>query len=203
MKELKKAWKKIWWFIWKDESIWSLLVNIVLAFILIKFFIYPGLGFMLGTTHPVVAVVSGSMEHDGSFDDWWGSYCKINSLTFQQGEFYEDIDISKDMFTRFPFKHGFNTGDLMVLVGTNELKKGDIVVFRPPEESEVIHRIIQIKEKDGKRQYTTKGDHNCGSSSSEQEISEDDIIGEAVLRVPFLGLLKLGFIKLLQLLGIS
>jgi signal peptidase I len=63
-KELKKLWKKVWYFVWEDNSVWSWIVNIILAFVLIKFVVYPGLGFVLTTSHPVVAVVSGSMEHN-------------------------------------------------------------------------------------------------------------------------------------------
>ena len=60
--------KKIWNFIWHDNSVWSWLVNVILAFVLVKFVIYPGLGFLLHTTHPVVAVMSSSMEHNGDFN---------------------------------------------------------------------------------------------------------------------------------------
>ena len=71
-KKVKKRLKKIWYFIWEDNSIWSWIVNIILAFVLIKFIVYPGLGFLLSTSHPVVAVVSESMEHNKlGFDNWW------------------------------------------------------------------------------------------------------------------------------------
>jgi len=59
----KKILKKTWWFIWESDSIWSWIVNIILAFVIIKFLVYPGLGFAMQTSHPIVAVVSGSMEH--------------------------------------------------------------------------------------------------------------------------------------------
>ena len=55
------TWGKVWYFIWHDDSVWSWIVNIILAFLLIKFIVYPGLGFLLETEYPVVAVVSGSM----------------------------------------------------------------------------------------------------------------------------------------------
>ena len=48
---------KVWWFLWEDDSVWSWLANIVLAFVLIKFIVYPGLGLALQTSHPIVAVV--------------------------------------------------------------------------------------------------------------------------------------------------
>jgi len=200
----KKPLQKIWWFIWEDESIWSWIVNVILAFVIIKFLIYPGLGFMLGTTHPVVAVISGSMEHDGSFDDWWEYKCKINELVFQQADFYASKDIDKQTFKTFRFKNGFNTGDLMILKSKKDLELGDIIVFQPPQEREpVIHRIIEITEQNGNNYYTTKGDHNCGSSQAEDNLPESAIIGEAVGRVPFLGMIKLGFIKFLQLFGVA
>src|SRR3989339_334584 len=67
----KNLLKKLWHFIWEDNSVWSWIANIALAFILIKFIVYPGLGFILSTSHPVVAVVSESMEHNMNFYDWW------------------------------------------------------------------------------------------------------------------------------------
>ena len=64
-KRKKSLLSKIWYFIWEDDSLASWLVNIVLAFLLVKFIIYPGLGLLLSTDYPVVAVISGSMTHDG------------------------------------------------------------------------------------------------------------------------------------------
>ena len=71
-KQPQTTWGKIWHFLWYEDSVASWLVNIVLAFVLIKFVLYPGLGLILGTQFPVVAVVSSSMEHHpSSFDGWW------------------------------------------------------------------------------------------------------------------------------------
>ena len=88
MKNFRKIWKKVWHFIWDDDSIWSWIANIALAFVLIKFVVYPALGFLLHTTHPVVAVVSESMEHNINFDDWWG----------KSGFWYSSNGISKNGF---------------------------------------------------------------------------------------------------------
>src|SRR3989344_4408070 len=49
--------KKIWDFIWNDDSILSWLVNVFLAIIIFKFLIYASLGFLLNTSFPVVDVV--------------------------------------------------------------------------------------------------------------------------------------------------
>ena len=55
--------KNIWKFLWYDDSVWSWLANIVVAYLFIVFIFYPGMGALLNTSYPLVAVVSGSMEH--------------------------------------------------------------------------------------------------------------------------------------------
>ncbi len=192
--EFKRYLKKIWYFIWEDDSLLSWIVNVVLAFLLIKFLIYPGLGLMLGTNYPIVAVISGSMEHDDGFDDWWDS----------KSNWYEERNITKAQFKEFSFKNGFNKGDIMVLYGKKpeNIKTGDILVFQSSLRPDpIIHRVIEIKH-DGEYQFTTKGDHNADTYPFEKDVSEDQAIGTAVFRIPFLGYIKIGFVKLLQLLHI-
>ena len=92
MKKLRRTLKKLWHFIWEDNSIWSWIANIVIAFVLIKFIVYPGLGFAFSTSHPVVAVVSESMEHDSGFDEWWE----------KAGKWYAENNIKKENFSKFP-----------------------------------------------------------------------------------------------------
>jgi signal peptidase I len=213
-KQLKHYLKKIWWFIWESDSIWSWIVNIILAFILIKFIVYPGLGLMLQTTHPIVAVVSGSMEHDGSFDQWWASqaYCQT---TCAQADWYSEIGITKEQFKKFPFKNGFNKGDIMILWGTpaEKLKIGDILVFQSQSKPDpIIHRIIKIEKNDNIYYFQTKGDHNIDSYEQigETNISQDITVGykkyekssKAVIRIPLLGYVKIAFVELLKLFGI-
>ena len=139
----------------------------------------------------------------GGFDDWWGSPCKVNGVLFEQAEIYGDVGISKEGFFAFPFRNGFNTGDLMILKSTKRIALGDVIVFQPQDQPEpIIHRAIRVEENEGAPYYTTKGDHNCGSSSSEQHIPESEVIGEAAFRVPFLGMVKLAFVRLLQVFGV-
>jgi|TARA_Y100000034_G_C6893287_1_gene411374 signal peptidase I len=186
--------KKIWNFIWKEDSVWSWIVSLILAFIIVKFIIYPLIGLVLGTGFPIVAVVSESMEHDGmNFDEWWDS----------KGEWYEERDISKEEFFSFKFKNGFNKGDVMVLIGkeSKDINIGDVVVFKSNLEYPVIHRVVEKELEDGDYYFQTKGDNNEASSNSEMKISEDRIIGKAVVRLPLLGWIKIwfsGFINLLQ-----
>lgn len=193
--KLKSAWKWFWWFIWEDTSIWSWLANIALAFLIIKFLVYPALGLVLGTSHPIVAVVSGSMEHDDSFDLWWNSpNCCTAGLCKSQGELYTTYGITKEQFKRYSFVNGFNKGDLMVLTSPKKLNVGDVVVYGTSGLADpVIHRVILLTN----ATLETKGDHNCGQNGFEQDIQSDQLIGKASLRVPLLGWIKIGFVNLI------
>lgn len=211
--------RKVWWFIWEDDSILSWVVNIILAFILVKFIIYPGLGFMLDTSHPIVAVVSGSMEHKIalsptdpaqklrlcdhvfkekehiSFDEYW-KYC---------GDWYtKNTDITKDDFRDFPFQNGFNTGDIMILYGKEpeDIKIGDVIVYQSTRPDPIIHRVVDIDKEEGQYHFQTKGDHNPGSNTDELDISEKQVIGNAVIRIPLLGWVKIWFVKALVAMGV-
>ncbi len=189
---------KVWQFIWHDNSIWSWLVNVLLAYLLIRFIVYPGLGLAFGTKIPVVAVVSGSMEHDDGFDAWWQV----------QQKWYSDNNITLAAFEGFPLTNGFNKGDLMVLKGEQpqDLKIGDVIVFQSPIQSDpIIHRIVKIWQEKGVYHFQTKGDHNSRSEPSiyETDITPDKILGTAFFRVPLLGWVKIGFVELWKIIGLA
>lgn len=200
----KKNWHKVWYFIWEDDSWASWFVNVILAFILIKFVVYPVLGLLFSTSHPIVAVVSGSMEHDGDFEEWWASKAVCDRTICSQAEYYSREGIGKGDFKQFPFKNGFNKGDLMILYGTEpkNIGVGDVIVFVADRPDPIIHRVIEKKYAQGSGeeyvyQFFTKGDNNAGSFYFEKEITEDRYIGKAALRIPFLGYIKIGFVSLL------
>ena len=203
LQTIKDTAKKIWRFFWVSESIWSWLANIILAFVLIKFIVYPGLGFILETSFPVVAVVSGSMEHDGNFDAWWNSLTAFcNSQNCEQKAWYAQHEISEEQFKAYIFKNGFNKGDIMILHGIEpkNIKIGDVLVFQSSQSGEpIIHRVAEIhgNESEGFI-YQTKGDHNPASGPMDMEIPEKAIIGNAIFRVPILGWIKILFVDFLS-----
>ena len=222
-KKFKKLLKKVWYFIWEDDSIWSWIANIILAFVLIKFIVYPGLGFILNTSHPVVAVVSSSMEHRSlpyiccnlydqrkffDLDEYWG----------ECGKWYEsNTDISQEEFSKFPFKNGFNKGDIMVLAGSDvkSVNPGDVIVFisngEKPRPDPIIHRVINKIENNTNIILETKGDHNEGQingcdsygCTDETDIRGGQLIGKAVLRIPLLGYIKIWFVNIIRFLGFA
>lgn len=178
--------KKIWHFIWYDDSPLSWILNILIALILVKFVIYPGLGFLLATTHPLVAVVSSSMDHNElKFDDWWE----------KNKDWYIENGITKEEFRNYDFKHGFNRGDIMILFGSKNKNLGDVLVYRKSNSNDppIIHRIVKLNE----NSLQTKGDNVERIQGFENNIKNDAIIGKAVLRIPYLGYIKIFFVDLI------
>ncbi|MBS3163995.1 signal peptidase I [Candidatus Woesearchaeota archaeon] len=188
LQRLRKGARFAWHLIWEDDSVLSWVINIVLAFVLMKFVIYPGLGFVLTTSHPVVAVVSGSMEHDASFEKWFSA----------QEDFYSSYGISQEAFREFPLAGGINTGDIIVLRGVSpeSLAIGDIIVFGGAGPEPIIHRVVRKWEQNQHYYVETKGDHNQGVASIDRNIVDQRIIGKAMMKIPYLGYVKIWFSRL-------
>ena len=191
----KGIFAKIWHFIWKDDSLLSWIVNIILAFLIVKFLVYPGLGLLFSTTHPVVAVVSCSMEHDP-----FGSPCNSNHLSFDDwwiihGDWYTQKGYDSQTFKKWSFSNGFNKGDIMVLRGIKieNVKVGDIVVFRGNAKEPIIHRVVLIYQENAKIYIQTKGDNNPDTlvGLGEDKIIQDKLVGKAIFRIPLLGWIKI------------
>ncbi len=196
MSNIKKTWKRVWHFIWQDNSIWSWIVNIILAFVLIKYIVYPGLGLLLATSHPVVAVVSDSMDHKADFNEWWSEH----------GEFYNNNGITKEDFLAYSFKKGFNKGDIMVLRGKSpdKINIGEVIVFQSRKPDPIIHRVIKKWEENGNYFFQTKGDANIASIRSpdmdETRVSEEQLVGVSLFKIPWLGWVKIIFVEAIDLL---
>lgn len=204
----------IWTFLWYDDSVWSWLANIIFAYFFIVFIFYPGVGLVLNTPYPLVAVVSGSMEHmiisheDSLNPHLCGkSFEKSNYfINFDEfwkicGDWYEDKNITKEQFSEFNFRNGFNKGDIIFIYGTNpkNLKIGDVIVFQSNVRAEpIIHRIVNINTVDGELVFTTKGDHNGSYGQVDVGIKPENILGKGVFRVPFLGWFKIWFTSIVS-----
>lgn len=182
--------KKAWHFIWYDDSLLSWIVNLVLAFVIVKFIVYPGIGLLLGTQFPIVAVVSGSMEHNGmDFNSWWE----------ENGQWYEERGITKTEFEDFRYTNGFNKGDIMFLKGVEakNIKVGDVLVYETSSYSNpIIHRVVEVRNGD----FITKGDNN---NKEDKPVSPNQIekTGIAVFRLPLLGWIKIWFVTVFTLRG--
>jgi hypothetical protein len=139
------------------------------------------------------------MEHRGDFDAWWGEgRCCRDSCTvkYSQSELYAKFGIPKEEFEKYPFRNGFDKGDLMILISPKALKKGDIAVFTTATSGDpVIHRIIANTTVNGRAYITTKGDFNCDLHPFELEIPREAVLGKAAVRIPLLGWIKIGAVE--------
>ncbi len=196
---------------WNDDSVSSWVANVIVAFLLIRFIVYPVLGLILGTHFPIVAVVSESMEHglhDGvlcgrqlasfpeSFDKYW-SVC---------GLWYEHNGITQERFKDFPLQNGFDKGDVIVLwrASKENIELGDILVFQGTKPQPIIHRVVKVWQDNNDYYYQTKGDHNSDSIPGvlgELAIGEERVFGKGLLRIPYLGWLKILFVDAVKPLG--
>lgn len=205
--------RKCWHFFWHSDSGWSWLANTIVAFVVIRFVVYPLLAVLLGTQYPIVAVVSESMEHQVSNGVLCGNQMPGFSYSLDNywkicGKWYEEKGISLEQFQTFPFRDGFDKGDVIILwrANKNNLDLGDILVFQGNRPQPIIHRIVMITEEGGNYFYQTKGDHNSGSIDGlggETRINEDRIVGRAIARIPYLGWMKILFVNVVKPLGIE
>lgn len=212
---MEKSWKqrlqKAWHFFWHEDSIASMAANVVVAFLLIRFLLYPFLGIVLGTSFPIVAVVSESMEHGLHEGRLCGNYYPEFKESFDNyweacGKWYENQGITREQFKTFSLSQGFDKGDVIVLwrANRNNVEVGDILIFQGSRPQPLIHRVVKVWDEDDQRFYQTKGDHNNGMLSGEggeEKISEDRVYGKGILRVPYLGWVKIIFVDLVRPLG--
>ncbi len=177
--DMKKEWGKFAKFM-KEDSWQSMLVSLVLAFLVIKFIIFPILITLTGTALPLVIVESCSMyHHESGFDKTFTS------------SVYSDYGISLENTSDWSFKNGFSKGDIIFVLGPKDLEIGDVIIFNGGQSNPIIHRLISVGDS-----FTTKGDNyitNKGVGSFEKKIYEEQILGKAVFRIPFLGWIKLIF----------
>jgi signal peptidase I len=129
-----------------------------------------------------------------------GGFYHLNKYWENCGEWYENHNISFGDFNKFPFKDGFNKGDVMILIGkkAKDIKTGDVVVFEGGLNYPIIHRVISVWREGGRYYFRTKGDNNGMVSSTENKISEDKLVGKAVIRLPLLGWVKIKFSEVIN-----
>ena len=197
-----------------DEAIdWGVYLISALVF---AYAIYSIFGLLLGTTSPMVIVVSGSMEpiyFRGDVVVLQGKH--IDEIKAQTIELNENLDGKHfDEFAspiRARVDESFETVSIEFDNGKRiDLdKKGDIIVyFSSSREEPIIHRIVaKIKANDGVY-FLTKGDSEnnpfidqelCGIQSggikrycvAPYPIKAEEVEGTALFKVPLIGYVKL------------
>lgn len=165
--------------LWKNEYFKLLVfVLIILAFLASFWF---GLKAVLKTDHPFLTVSSGSMCRRGLETGLATTNCDGLTCIF------------------YPTLH---IGDLIIIEGVDasEIKaapypEGDIIVFHNPNNPKilVVHRAIAKKYKDGRWFFVTQGDGLTRPDHWGRKLTEEDIVGRVIFRIPLLGHIPLFF----------
>ncbi|MBP7708254.1 signal peptidase I [Candidatus Pacearchaeota archaeon] len=179
--DFKEQAKRFWNFL-KEDSWSSFFVSMILILIFIKLIFFPALTFLTGSALPLVIVESCSMYHSVSLED------------VMQDKIYADYGLSLENTSDWVLKRGFSKGDIIFIIGKKNVKVGDVIVFDAGQANPIIHRVIAIDN----QTYTTKGDHNHGFLPYEKNISDQQVFGKAVFRIPLLGWVKLFFFDIFK-----
>ncbi|MEA2056711.1 MAG: signal peptidase I [Patescibacteria group bacterium] len=84
------------------------------------------------------------------------------------------------------------TGSLVLVAAQDEYQKDDVITFKrdlkvslKDANSTATHRVIEVKDDEGRATFTTKGDANNTPDSEDVEIAR--VLGKVLLSVPLLG----------------
>ncbi|MDI6807309.1 MAG: hypothetical protein QMD14_05940 [Candidatus Aenigmarchaeota archaeon] len=166
---MRKLWKRL------NEG-WIGIVFQVALGILIAYLAYNFLGFILKTPTPLVAVVSTSMQHDNA---------EFTHYRWLQ----EKFGYNRSYIDSWPISKGFYIGDMPVIIGLDEYKIGEVIVYKVGGiPHPIIHRIVAVNE-DGS--YQTKGDNNPSQLAYEYKVEKSQIYGKIVFVIPKLGWFKI------------
>jgi len=222
-RKLIKNTKNFWNWIWNSDSILSWVVALIVIYLFVKFIFFPGLSLIVGSSLPLAGVESSSMDHQIVQDDFrrltlcGNIYAESEKehINFEEywnscGNWYEEKEISKDIFSEFSLRNGFRKGDIIIVWGRFVPKLGDVIIFKPNLGSlaprPIIHRIVGIEQDSEGFVFETKGDHNQKQLTSgnniyntdETNIREDQIIGKAVFKIPYFGWFKIIVVEFFQ-----
>lgn len=166
----------------RKDSWASLVVTLIIAVILIKVIFFPFLSLITGTPIPLVIVESCSMyHHEDGFEQ------------ILENDIYEENNVSIKDTENWVFQNGFSKGDIIFVVGAKNIEVGDVIIFEAGTKYPLIHRVIRANDT-----YSTKGDNyltNPGQLSIEEEIYEEQLIGKALFKIPYIGWMKLIFFE--------
>lgn len=169
--------KRFWNFL-KEDSWPSFFVGLFLALIIIKFIFFPLLSLITGTALPLVIVESCSMYHSQD----------LNHIL--ENKIYSDYGLDINDTEDWALRGGFNKGDIIFVLGPNNIEVGDVIIFSAMQTNPIIHRVVDVQ---SSGYFTTKGDNNIGFLPYEKNINPEQVLGKAVFKIPYVGWIKLIF----------
>lgn len=146
------------------------MMELIAAFI-IAWVVYQGLALVIGTSMPIVSVVSDSMYHTEPFNNWWTDNAR----------FYDQFKVTKDQFKTFLAPDGLSRGDLLFVTKPTNLKVGDILIYdKLGSDFTIVHRLVEIQDE----YYIVKGDHN---TQADAPVLKQYVVGKVLFAIPLLG----------------
>jgi hypothetical protein len=199
--EIKKSFKRFWKFL--NEDSWQSTIVFVLSFlILIMYVISPILGILTGFSYsesmiklspqssfPFVSISSNSMNL--VIVESCSMYHKTSLEKILENEIYENNGITIEDTKKWSLRNGFAKGDIIFSIAPKNIKVGDVIIFNSEQQNvryPIIHRVIRAEQT-----LTTKGDNNPGLLNYEKEISQEQVLAKSIVRIPYLGWIKLVF----------
>lgn len=142
----------------------KIVLVVVGAIVLFVLFIFGASLRLYISQHQGVQMGTATMEHNGSFDEWWSD----------QEQYYSLVGIDKEEFQSFPFRDGINKGDKLLIAKANySLARVGMVVY---VDDSWLTRIVEKHES----YFIGKGDANPGMTQQELNISADQLTGIVV-----------------------
>jgi signal peptidase len=80
-----------------------------------------------------------------------------------------------------------DVGDVVIIakVSADIIKPGDIIQFREAEGVTTVHRVVEVREIEGKRVFITQGDGN--RAPDPDPVLTDNVVGKVILNIPKIG----------------
>jgi len=80
-----------------------------------------------------------------------------------------------------------DVGDVVIIakVSADTIKPGDIIQFREVGGVTTVHRVVEIREIEGKKVFITQGDAN--SEPDDNPVIPENVVGKAVFDIPKIG----------------
>jgi signal peptidase len=78
-------------------------------------------------------------------------------------------------------------GDVVIVakVSADTIKTGDIIQFREAEGITTVHRVVEVRETEGKTVFVTKGDDN--RAPDPEPVLAANVVGKVIFDIPKVG----------------
>lgn len=123
---------------------------------------------------------------------WWVAVFLVVAFWFNAGLF----GVRPYVVSGYSMKPTFVAGDLVIItrVDPADVQVGDVIQFRRAN-SYIVHRVIEIREENGRRVFITQGDNN---NVADEPVPQEIVEGKVIRYIPQVGWPIIGLKKVIQ-----